>query len=151
METSIDEKFMKIALEQAKKSAEIGGIPIGAVLVKDGKVCAMACNGDKPNRIAHAEKLVIEEMISRGEIYFYDYTLYVTLEPCVMCAGLIQWARVGRVVYGASDPKSGAMGSLYDIAGDRRLNFNPEVTKGVMADDCGGILKEYFKIRRGLK
>ncbi len=151
MESSLDEKFMKIALEQAKKSAELGGIPIGAVLVKDSEVCAKAYNGDKPNRIAHAEKLVIEEMISRGEIYFYDYTLYVTLEPCVMCAGMIQWARVGRVVYGASDPKSGAMGSLYDIAGDKRLNFNPKVIKGVLSDECGEILKKFFKIKRGLK
>ncbi len=143
-----DEKYMQMALRQAQSAALAGNIPIGAVLVKEDKVLAATANGDKSNRLAHAEKLVIESLISQGEIYFYDYTLYVTLEPCVMCAGIIQWARVGTVVYGASDPKSGAMGSLYDIAADRRLNHNPIVRKGVLAKECGDILRDYFRKKR---
>ncbi len=143
-----DEKFMRRALAQAELAAKAGNIPIGAVLVKDGKVVAEAGNGQKSNRLAHAEKLVIESAIAGGEVYFYDYTLYVTLEPCVMCAGIIQWARVGTVVFGADDPKSGAMGSLYDIAKDARLNHNPVVRKGVLATECGQILRDYFRSKR---
>jgi len=139
---------MRLALEQAQKAALAGNIPIGAVLVKGDKVVATTANGQKSNRLAHAEKLAIEELVAAGEVYFYDYTLYVTLEPCVMCAGLMQWARVGTVVYGADDPKSGAMGSLYNIAGDTRLNHNPKVRKGVLAQECGQILRDYFKGKR---
>ncbi len=139
---------MQLALCQAQKAALAGNIPIGAVLVKDGKVVAEAGNGQKSNRLAHAEKLVIESLIAQGEVYFYDYTLYVTLEPCVMCAGIIQWARVGTVVFAADDPKSGAMGSLFDIGGDGRLNHNPIVRKGVLAQECGQILRDFFCQRR---
>jgi len=139
---------MRVALKKATENLDLDRVPIAAVLVKNGQVVGQASNGEKKNRLAHAEKLVIEDLISKGELYFYDYTLYVTVEPCFMCAGIIQWARVGRVVYGVKDPKAGAMGSLYDVSKDKRLNHNPKVRSGVLGRESAELLKSFFKKKR---
>jgi tRNA(adenine34) deaminase len=148
---SNDKHYMKVALQQAEIAAEKGEVPVGAVLVTDDGQVFTAHNApiSLHDASAHAEMRAIRATCQAvGNYRLTGSTLYVTLEPCTMCAGAIVHARIGRVVYGASDPKTGAVDSLYHILADERLNHQPQVTAGVMADDCGALLKRFFRQRR---
>lgn len=150
--TEIDEKFMREALAEARSAAAVGEVPIGAVVVRDGEIVARAHNRRELDQdpSAHAEfAAVCAASRSLGRWRLFDCTVYVTLEPCCMCAGLMVNARVGRCVYGASDAKAGALGSLYDLNADSRLNHRFNVTAGVLADECRELLSSYFGGLRG--
>jgi len=142
---------MRAALEEARAALAEHEVPVGAVILEDGRVLAGAHNrtvvsGDPT---AHAELLVLREALSlRGVDRLPDATLYVTLEPCAMCAGAIVLAKVGRVVFGTWDDKAGMAGSLGDILRHPRLNHRAEVLGGVMAEECGELLREFFQARR---
>ena len=146
-----DVAAMRLALDEAAAAEAHGDVPIGAVVVRDGEVIARRHNerertGDPT---AHAEVLALRDAAAVvGHWRLLDCTLYVTLEPCVMCAGALVNARIGRVVYGATDPKAGAMESLYHVCADERLNHRPPVDRGVLADECGALLKAFFAARR---
>ena len=158
----LDQDFMNLALEAAKTASLRGEVPVGAVLVDFGspgpnpdevfpQVIATSANLKESNNdpLGHAEIRVIRESAEKlGRWRLTGCTLYVTLEPCVMCSGAIVHARVDRVVYGARDPKAGAAESLYQILSDSRLNHRPEVRAGVLADECGQILTEFFAAKR---
>ena len=143
---------MAQALEEAAQAAEVGEVPVGAVVTHRGQVIARAHNrreldGDPT---AHAEILALRDAAEQlGDWRLEGCTLYVTLEPCFMCAGAVVNARVERLVCGATDPKAGAVGSLANVPADTRLNHQPEITSGVRAEACGRILKEFFAARRG--
>ncbi|MCF7912830.1 MAG: nucleoside deaminase [Candidatus Cloacimonetes bacterium] len=142
---------MRIALIEASRAAKLDEIPVGAVLIDEQNIIiAQAANQTRHNQnpLGHAEKIVIEKALADGKKFLYNYTLYVTLEPCIMCAGLIVLSRIGRLVYGANDPKAGAAGSLYHIPKDKRLNHNPQVTAGILEEECSQILKDYFNSKR---
>lgn len=143
------EKWMKIALEEAHKALSENEIPIGAVLVKDNLLAAKNHNRTKQfsDPTAHCEKLVLSEVL-KNEKYLYDYTLYVTVEPCPMCAGMIILARVGKVVYGCANPKAGFAGSLYNILLDKQLNHNPQLYSGILSDKCSDLLSAFFQQKR---
>jgi tRNA(adenine34) deaminase len=146
-----DEYFMHLALREAELALEHEDVPIGAVVVRDGEVIAAAHNEREVRQdpTAHAEVLALREAASvTGGWRVLDAILYVTLEPCAMCAGAIVLARVPRVVYGASDPKAGACGSVLDILGEPRLNHRPEVAGGLLEIECGSVLSEFFRSRR---
>lgn len=150
--TEIDEKFMREALAEARAAAAVGEVPIGAVVVHDGEIVARAHNRRELDQdpSAHAEFAALcAAARSLGRWRLSDCTVYVTLEPCCMCAGLMVNARVGRCVYGASDAKAGALGSLYDLNADSRLNHRFNVTAGVLADECRELLSGYFSGLRG--
>lgn len=150
--TEIDEKFMREALAEARAAAAVGEVPIGAVVARDGEIVARAHNRRELDQdpSAHAEfAAVCAASRSLGRWRLFDCTVYVTLEPCCMCAGLMVNARVGRCVYGASDAKAGALGSLYDLNADSRLNHRFNVTAGVLADECRELLSSYFGGLRG--
>lgn len=150
--TEIDEKFMREALAEARAAAAVGEVPIGAVVVRDGEIVARAHNRRELDQdpSAHAEFAALcAAARSLGRWRLSDCTVYVTLEPCCMCAGLMVNARVGRCVYGASDAKAGALGSLYDLNSDSRLNHRFNVTAGVLADECREVLSGYFSGLRG--
>lgn len=143
-----DELYMALALEQARLAATEGEVPIGAVLVCDGAVVAHGRNARESaaDPTAHAEMIAIREGAERlGRWRLSGCTLYVTLEPCPMCAGALVNARIDRLVYGAADPKAGATGTLYDLSADARLNHSFEVRGGVLEQECGQILKEFFQ------
>jgi tRNA(adenine34) deaminase len=144
--------YMKRALELAKEGERLGDIPIGAVVVDaTGKIIAEAYNEREINRdpTAHAEVLALKRASeARGEWRMVGCTLVVTLEPCVMCSGALSLSRVDRVVYGASDPKAGAMGSIYEIHGDRRLNHVIDVIPGVCLEECRSTLLTFFRSKR---
>ena len=142
---------MRLALAEAERAARQGDVPVGAVVLHESKVIATACNERelRNDPTAHAEILVLRDAARHLERWrLDDCTLYVTLEPCAMCAGAIINARIGRVVFGAPDLKGGALGSLYNLAADPRLNHEPEVRHGVLADECGGVLEQFFRVRR---
>jgi tRNA(adenine34) deaminase len=146
-----DHDFMRIALDEASKAMEDGEVPIGAVLVQEGRLLARAHNAPifRKDPSAHAEMLVLREAGEKtGNYRLADAELYVTLEPCVMCAGAILQARISRVIFGARDPKAGAVVSLYRILSDSRLNHQPEVTEGILGQECGEILSRFFKEKR---
>jgi tRNA(adenine34) deaminase len=146
-----DERVMSIAVAEARAAPVHGDVPVGAVVTRDGAVIAVRHNereltGDPT---AHAEILAIRDAAAVvGHWRLLDCTLYVTLEPCVMCAGAIVNARLGRLVYGASDPKAGAVASLYRICADARLNHRPPVVGGVLAEPSGELLRRFFAARR---
>lgn len=145
--TEIDEKFMREALAEARAAAAVGEVPIGAVVVRDGEIIARAHNRRELDQdpSAHAEfAAVCAAAQALGRWRLSDCTVYVTLEPCCMCAGLMVNARVGRCVYGATDAKAGALGSLYDLNADSRLNHRFNVHAGVLADECREVLSGYF-------
>ena len=145
-----DEKYMSIAIEWAKKAEKLDEVPVGAVIVWQNKIIGKACNlrESKRNPLAHAEILAIGQAARKiGGWRLSGCTIYVTLEPCPMCAGAIINARIDDVVFGAYDPKAGAFGSLYDLA-DGRLNHTPIVKGGVLQDECAAVIKEYFKGKR---
>jgi len=143
---------MQEALEDARQAEAAGEVPVGAVIVKDGRVIGRGGNrrqyGKDPT--AHAEMVAIRQAAEEiGDWRLEHTTLYVTLEPCPMCAGAIVLARIPRVVYGARDPKAGAVGSLMNLLDDSRLNHRAEVVQGVLAGECGEILSDYFlKLRQ---
>lgn len=148
----IDEKFMREALAEARAAAAVGEVPIGAVVVRAGEIVARAYNRRELDQdpSAHAEFAALcAAAQSLGRWRLSDCTVYVTLEPCCMCAGLMVNARVGRCVYGAADAKAGALGSLYDLNADSRLNHRFNVTAGVLADECRAVLSGYFSGLRG--
>ncbi len=151
--TEIDEKFMREALAEARAAAVVGEVPIGAVVVRAGEIVARAHNRRELDQdpSAHAEFAALcAAAQSLGRWRLFDCTVYVTLEPCCMCAGLMVNARVGRCVYGAADAKAGALGSLYDLNADSRLNHRFNVTAGVLADECRAMLSGYFAGLRGV-
>jgi tRNA(adenine34) deaminase len=146
-----DEYWMEFALKGAKRAALQDEVPIGAVLVRDGKLIAKAFNKREQwhTPLGHAELLCIHLASQKLKSWrLVDCTLYVTLEPCVMCAGAIVQSRIGRLVFGASDPKGGAVRSLFQICEDSRLNHRLQVTGGVCAEECGRVLSEFFKKKR---
>ncbi|PLT27677.1 tRNA adenosine(34) deaminase TadA [Peribacillus deserti] len=149
-----DQKFMKVAIEEARKAEAIGEVPIGAVLVLNGEVISSAFNlrEDLQSAVAHAELMAIDKACKKlGTWRLEDTVLYVTLEPCPMCAGAIILSRVKRVVYGASDPKAGCAGTFMNLLEDQRFNHQSEVTSGVLADECGELLTAFFKSLREKK
>jgi len=147
----MDAHYMSLALQQAEIARENGEVPVGAVLLLgDGSLHA-AHNApiSLHDASAHAEMRAIRAACKASNNYrLAGSTLYVTLEPCTMCAGVIVHARISRVVYGATDPKTGAVESLYNILSDKRLNHQPEISGGFMADQCGALLKDFFRSRR---
>ena len=146
-----DERYMRLALEEAEAAAAEGEVPIGAVVVCDGEVVARAHNRRETDAdpSAHAEfAAMVAAARALGRWRLTGCTVYVTLEPCLMCAGLMVNARVDRCVYGAADPKGGAVGTLYDVSHDERLNHEFEVTSGVLADEAAGLLRAFFRARR---
>ena len=139
---------MRMALDEAAAAGAEGEAPIGAVVVCDGAVVARAHNRRENDRdpTAHAEILAISSAARKLDRWrLSECTIYVTLEPCPMCAGAMHQARVARLVYGAPDPKSGAAGTLYDLSSDERLNHRFEVTPGVLGDECSAMLREFFR------
>lgn len=148
---SEDEYWMGVALDEARNAAEKGEVPVGAVLLVSGAAVAKAGNAMVATKDAtqHAEMRVIRAgAYAAGDTRMGQATLYVTLEPCAMCAGAIVLARVGRVVFGAWDDKAGMAGSVYDLLRNPRLNHRPEVKGGVRAEECGALLKAFFEGRR---
>ena len=147
-EIDMDKYFMEIALKQAKEAREILEVPIGAVIVKDGKIIAKGYNKRETlkNPLAHAEILAIEQASRALDSWrLLDCTMYVTIEPCAMCAGAIVNSRIKRVVIGAMDPKMGACGSVVDLVRHEKFNHSVELEVGVLEEKCSGIMKEFFK------
>ncbi len=146
-----DRRLMTLALAQAQAAAAQDEVPIGAVIVCSGHIIAAAHNQREQLRdpTAHAEMIAITQAATALDSWrLEECTLYVTLEPCPMCAGAIVQSRVKRVVYGADDPKAGAVKSLYHLLEDSRLNHRAEVTAGVMAEECGAVLSQFFQMKR---
>ena len=147
-----DEDGMRAALREARAAGEADEVPVGCVIVHDGLVIGRGRNQTETlqDATAHAEIVAIGAASTALESWrLTDCTLYVTLEPCAMCAGAIVLARVPRLVYGALDPKAGACGSVLDVIHEPRLNHRVEVTPGVLADECGEVLREFFVAKRG--
>jgi tRNA(adenine34) deaminase len=147
-----DEHFMRLALQEAERALEHHDVPIGAVVVCEGETIGAAHNERelRQDPTAHAEMIALRRAAQAvGSWRVLDATLYVTLEPCAMCAGAVVLARVPRVVYGTADPKAGACGSVLDVLGEPRLNHRPEVTGGLLAHECGELLRDFFSVRRG--
>jgi len=142
---------MRTALEAAKIAQESGDVPIGAVIVHRGQIIGRAYNQREQLKdpTAHAEIIALTQAAAALETWrLNDCTMYVTLEPCPMCAGALVLARIDRLVYGCDDPKTGAVKSLYNIVQDKRLNHRVEVTSGVLADECSGLVQGFFAQRR---
>lgn len=143
---------MRLAIEEARRALEHDDVPIGAVVLDaDGAVLAVGHNEREleADPTAHAEILALRRAArARQSWRVLDATLYVTLEPCAMCAGAIVLSRIPRVVYGCTDPKAGAAGSVLDVLAERRLNHRPEVVGGVLADECAELLRAFFRARR---
>lgn len=147
-----DADFMHAALTLAEDARQAGEVPVGAVIVRDGSIVGQGFNApiSRHDPTAHAEIQALRAAAEAlGNYRLTGCTLYVTLEPCAMCAGAIMHARVARVVYGAPDPKTGACGSVVDLFGEPRLNHHATVEGGVLAEDCGRLLKRFFRERRG--
>ncbi|NTW28931.1 MAG: nucleoside deaminase [Coriobacteriia bacterium] len=143
-----DEMFMAMALDQARQAAQFGEVPIGAVVVCDGAVVSSASNRRELDfdPTAHAELIAIREAARSLQRWrLSDCTVYVTLEPCPMCAGAMHQARIARCVYGATDPKAGALGTLYDLSDDERLNHRFDVTSGILAKESAALLRDFFR------
>jgi tRNA(adenine34) deaminase len=146
-----DENFMRHAIAEAERALEHGDVPVGAVLVRGGEVIGAGHNERelREDPTAHAEMIAIREAARvLGSWRLLDTVLYVTLEPCAMCAGAIVLGRIPRVAYGAEDPKAGAAGSVLDILAEPRLNHRPQVDGGVLAGECAALLLEFFRTRR---
>jgi tRNA(adenine34) deaminase len=153
-EPTIDEQYMRIAIDQAKIAEENGDVPIGAVIVHKNQIIAKAYNQREQLKdpTAHAEIIALTQASAALENWHLNgCTMYVTLEPCPMCAGALVLARIDRLVYGCDDPKTGAVKSLYNIVTDGRLNHRLEVTSGVLADECTKQLQDFFQKKRSEK
>jgi len=149
-----DERFMRLALAAAERAVEHDDVPVGAVVARDGDVVATGRNERelRGDPTAHAETLALQAASrALGSWRLLGTTLYVTLEPCAMCAGAIVLARVPRVVYGTADPKAGAAGSVLDVLAEPRLNHRPVVVGGVLAGECAALLRDFFALRRGAR
>jgi tRNA(adenine34) deaminase len=147
-----DDGWMGLALEEADRAAEAGEVPVGAVVVMDGRLLGRGHNApiSRSDPTAHAEILALREAAQQtGNYRLTGATLYATVEPCAMCCGAALHARIGRLVYGAADPKAGAVQSLYRLLEDPRLNHRIEVLAGVRASECGARLIEFFRSKRG--
>jgi tRNA(adenine34) deaminase len=146
-----DESFMQIALELAQQAASSGEVPVGAIVVKDGVIIGRGGNApiDTHDPTAHAEIAALRDAAKNlGNYRLVNCSLYVTLEPCVMCTGAIQHARIARLVYGASDQKTGACGSIVNLMAEPKLNHHTVVTSGILASECGTILSDFFSAKR---
>jgi tRNA(adenine34) deaminase len=146
-----DEYFMRLALREAERALAHDDVPVGAVIVREGEVIGAGHNERelREDPTAHAETIAIREAArALGSWRLIGTVLYVTLEPCAMCAGAMVLGRIPRVVYGAVDPKAGAAGSVLDILAEPRLNHRPEVAGGLLEDECGELLKAFFRSRR---
>ncbi len=146
-----DLSMMKIAMELAQEAAIAGEVPVGAIIVKDGQIIGRGSNAPigLHDPSAHAEIQALRDAAKNvGNYRLVDCTLYVTLEPCAMCAGAIQHARISRLVYGASDAKTGACGSVVNLMAETKLNHQTEVTSGIMAEETASLLSSFFKERR---
>lgn len=146
-----DEEYMQLALEQACKAADLDEVPIGAVVVYEDAVISAAHNLRETTNdpAGHAEFLALKMAAEKLGVWrLSGCTVYVTLEPCIMCAGLMHQARIDRCVYGASDPKAGALGTLYQVHCDERLNHNFEVESGVCEQECAALLRDFFTKKR---
>ena len=151
MQAELDRQFMQQALDQAKLAAIAGEVPVGAVLVRDGQVISTGFNQSisKSDPSAHAEMMALRAAAHDESNYrLPGTTLYVTLEPCIMCAGAMLHARVERVVFGTADPKTGAAGSVLNVFLEKKINHQTQVEGGIMGDECGKILRDFFKERR---
>jgi tRNA(adenine34) deaminase len=151
MQAALDRQFMQQAIEQAHLAAIAGEVPVGAVLVRDGQVISKAFNKPITNHdpSAHAEMLALRQAALAEKNYrLPGTTLYVTLEPCAMCVGAILHARVDRIVFGAPDPKTGAAGSVVDLFAIKQINHQTSIEGGIMGDECGQLLRNFFKERR---
>ncbi|MBU3587693.1 tRNA adenosine(34) deaminase TadA [Polynucleobacter sp. 31A-FELB] len=151
MQAELDRQFMQQALSQAKLAAVAGEVPVGAVLVRDGQVISTGFNRPITNSdpSAHAEMMALRAAAQSESNYrLPGTTLYVTLEPCTMCAGAMLHARVERVVFGASDPKTGAAGSVLNVFSEKQINHQTQVEGGIMGEECGQVLRDFFKERR---
>jgi len=150
--TEEDQQFMKLAIEQARIAEENGDVPIGAIIVHKNQIIGKAYNQREQLKdpTAHAEIIALTQAAAALENWHLNgCTMYVTLEPCPMCAGALVLSRMDRLVYGCDDPKTGAVKSLYNIVTDERLNHRLEVTSGVLADECTKQLQDFFQHRRG--
>ena len=148
----MDEHYMRLALREADRAAEHGDVPVGAVITFDGEVIATGRNERelRGDPTAHAEIIALREAATKiGNWRLLDTVLYVTLEPCAMCAGAIVLSRVPRVVFATTDPKAGAAGSVFDVLAEPQLNHRPEVQSGLFADEAAQQLRDYFVARRG--
>ena len=146
-----DEQYMQMAIEQARIAEENGDVPIGAVIVHEGRIIGKAYNQREQlaDPTAHAEIIALTQAAASLESWrLHGCTIYVTLEPCPMCAGALVLARMDRLVYGCDDPKTGAVKSLYNIVTDERLNHRLAVTSGVLTEECSGLLQQFFRRRR---
>ena len=146
-----DADYMCAALELASQAQAAGEVPVGAVVVQDGIIIGRGFNApiSRHDPSAHAEMLALRDAAQRlGNYRLTGCELFVTLEPCLMCAGAIMHARIARVVYGASDPKTGACGSVLNVFAEPRLNHHTEVSGGVLAEECGAMLSQFFALRR---
>lgn len=146
-----DADFMREALALAREAASADEVPVGAVVVLDGRIVGRGFNQPigRHDPTAHAEVMALRDAAARvGNYRLPGSTLYVTLEPCVMCSGAIMHARVSRVVFGARDPKTGAAGSVVDLFGEARLNHHADIVGGVLAEECGALLSGFFAARR---
>ncbi len=146
-----DEYYMRLALREAERAVEHNDVPVGCVIVGGGEVVGAACNERelRGDPTAHAEVLALREASQATGSWRLEHTvLYVTLEPCAMCAGAIVLARLPRVVFGATDPKTGAAGSVFDVLGEPRLNHRPAVAGGLLGGECGVLLRAFFSSRR---
>ena len=149
--TATDTDFMHIALDLAQLAALNGEVPVGAIIVKDGVVIGSGSNApiSLQDPTAHAEIIAMRQAAQHlGNYRLVDCTLYVTLEPCAMCSGAMQHARIAKLIYGASDPKTGACGSVVNLMNEPRLNHHTAVLGGVLAEECGSVLSAFFKQRR---
>ena len=150
-DSETDIYFMRLALEEAKLAFQEGDVPVGAVLVENGKIISKThnCREASNDPTGHAEILALKNGANKlGNWRLTDATLYVTKEPCIMCAGAMVNARLGRLVYGCRDEKGGAVDSLFNLLSDKRLNHQVEVVSGVLEDECAEILKRFFQERR---
>jgi len=146
-----DDDFMALALDLAREAATLGEVPVGALVVKDGEIVGRGCNQPigRHDPTAHAEVMALRDAAQRlGNYRIPGCTLYVTLEPCAMCIGAMFHARIGRVVFGAHDLKTGAAGSVIDLFAEERLNHHAEIIGGVRAAECGALLSGFFAARR---
>jgi tRNA(adenine34) deaminase len=146
-----DEYFMRLALREAEQALEHDDVPIGAVIVREGEVIGSGHNERelRADPTAHAEMIALREAARTLHTWrVLDAVMYVTLEPCAMCAGALVLARLPRVIYGTADPKAGAAGSVFDVLGEPRLNHRPQVAGGLLAEECAELLRAFFAPRR---
>lgn len=151
MDRETDIKFMLEALKEAEKSANFDEVPVGAVIVKDGKIIARGHNLRERNNdpTAHAEIVAIRKACKKLKSWRLEgCTIYVTIEPCSMCAGTLLWTRIKRIVYGASDPKGGALGSSYNLFEVKNINHKVEITRGVLENKCSELMTSFFRSKR---